>query len=35
MWNKLNSTGARVNIVDLIDAQGNAMGTRVELIIPV
>ena len=35
MMNKLNSTGAKVNIVDLKDEQGNAMGTRVELIIPV
>jgi LytS/YehU family sensor histidine kinase len=34
MMNKLNSTGAQVNIVDLKDAQGNAMGTKVELIIP-
>jgi sensor histidine kinase YesM len=34
MMNKLNSTGAQVNIVDLKDGQGNATGTRVELIIP-
>jgi tetratricopeptide (TPR) repeat protein len=34
MMNKLNSTGAKVNIVDLKDEQGNATGTRVELIIP-
>ena len=34
MMNKLNSTGAHVNIVDLKDEQGNAMGTKVELIIP-
>jgi hypothetical protein len=35
MMNKLNSTGAKVNIVDLKDGQGNATGTRVELIIPI
>jgi tetratricopeptide (TPR) repeat protein len=35
MMNKLNSTGAQVNIIDLKDDQGNAMGTKVELIIPV
>jgi sensor histidine kinase YesM len=34
MMNKLNSTGAQVNVVDLKDELGNAMGTRVELIIP-
>ncbi len=34
MMNRLNSSGAKVNIVDLKDEQGNAMGTRVELIIP-
>jgi len=34
MMNKLNSTGAQVHIVDLKDEQGNALGTRVELIIP-
>ena len=34
MMNKLNSTGAKVNIVDLKDEQGNAKGTRVELTIP-
>jgi Ni,Fe-hydrogenase maturation factor len=34
MMNKLNSTGAKVNIVDLRDNQGNATGTMVELIIP-
>jgi tetratricopeptide (TPR) repeat protein len=34
MLNKLNSTGAKVNIVDLKDNQGNATGTKVELIIP-
>jgi sensor histidine kinase YesM len=34
MMNKLNSTGAQVNIVDLRDAQGNPTGTKVELIIP-
>jgi tetratricopeptide (TPR) repeat protein len=34
MMNKLNSTGAQVNIVDLKDDQGNAVGTKVELIIP-
>jgi hypothetical protein len=32
--NKLNSSGAHVNIIDLKDEQGNASGTRVELIIP-
>jgi hypothetical protein len=32
--NKLNSTGAKVNIVDLKDELGNATGTRVELMIP-
>jgi hypothetical protein len=35
MMNKLNSTGAQVKILDLKDDQGNATGTRVELIIPV
>jgi hypothetical protein len=35
MMNKINSTGAQVQIIDLKDEQGNAMGTRVELIIPV
>jgi hypothetical protein len=35
MMNKLNSTGARVSIVDLKDERGNATGTRVELVIPV
>ena len=34
MMNKLNSSGATVNIVDLKDEQGLAKGTRVELIIP-
>ena len=34
MMNKLNSTGAQVNIFDLHDDQGNATGTRVELVIP-
>ena len=34
MMNRLNSSGAQVNIVDLKDEQGRAMGTRVELIIP-
>jgi hypothetical protein len=34
MMNKLNSTGARVNIVELKDEQGNAKGTRVDLILP-
>jgi hypothetical protein len=34
MMNKLNSTGAQVNIFDLKDDQGNAAGTKVELIIP-
>jgi sensor histidine kinase YesM len=34
MMNKLNSTGAKVEIVDLKDEQGEATGTRVELIIP-
>ena len=35
MMNRLNSSGAQVNIVDLKDEQGNALGTRVELIIPI
>jgi tetratricopeptide (TPR) repeat protein len=34
MMNKLNSSGAQVNIVDLKDEEGKATGTRVELIIP-
>jgi len=34
MMNKLNSTGAQVHIFDLKDELGNAMGTKVELIIP-
>jgi hypothetical protein len=34
MMNKLNSTGAQVHIIDLKDDLGNAMGTRVELMIP-
>jgi LytS/YehU family sensor histidine kinase len=34
MMNRLNSTGARVNIFDLKDENGIAAGTRVELIIP-
>ena len=34
MMNKLNSTGARVHIIDLKDDFGNALGTRVELVIP-
>jgi hypothetical protein len=34
MMNKLNSTGAQVNIYDLKDDEGNAIGTKVELIIP-
>ncbi|MEI7725236.1 MAG: histidine kinase [Bacteroidota bacterium] len=34
MMNKLNSTGAKVEIVDLKDEQGNARGTKVDLIIP-
>ncbi|MEI7725336.1 MAG: ATP-binding protein, partial [Bacteroidota bacterium] len=34
MMNKLNSSGAKVNVVDLKDEQGLANGTRVELIIP-
>ncbi|MEI7725496.1 MAG: histidine kinase [Bacteroidota bacterium] len=34
MMNKLNSTGAQVHIIDLKDEQGNALGTRVELVIP-
>ena len=35
MMNRLNSSGAKVNIMDLKDGQGNATGTKVELIIPV
>ena len=34
MMNNLNATGAQVHFVDLKDELGNAMGTRVELIIP-
>jgi len=34
MMNKLNSSGAKVNIIDLKDEQGNVRGTKVELIIP-
>jgi LytS/YehU family sensor histidine kinase len=34
MMNKLNSTGAHINIIDLKDEQGHATGTKVELIIP-
>jgi LytS/YehU family sensor histidine kinase len=34
LMNKLNSTGAKVNIIDLKDDLGNATGTKVELIIP-
>jgi len=34
MMNKLNSNGAKVNIFDLKDEQGNALGTKVELVIP-
>ena len=34
MMNKLNSTGAQVNIFDLKDDQGNATGTKVEVILP-
>jgi hypothetical protein len=34
MMNKLNSSGAKVNIIDLKDEQGNPTGTKVELIIP-
>jgi sensor histidine kinase YesM len=34
MMNKLNSSGAQVNIIDLKDENGHARGTRVELIIP-
>jgi sensor histidine kinase YesM len=34
MMNKLNSTGAQVNVIDLKDEKGNATGTKVELIIP-
>ena len=35
MMNKLNSSGAKVTVVDLKDEQGIASGTRVELVIPV
>ncbi len=35
MMNKLNSSGATVNIFDLKDEQGYATGTKVELIIPI
>jgi hypothetical protein len=34
MMSKLNSKGAQVNIIDLKDEQGCAIGTKVELIIP-
>jgi sensor histidine kinase YesM len=34
MMNNLNTTWAQVHIIDLKDDQGNALGTRVELIIP-
>ena len=34
MMNKLNSSGAHVNIIDLKDELGHALGTKVELIIP-
>ena len=34
MMNNLNATGAQVHFVDLKDELGNAMGTRVDLIIP-
>jgi hypothetical protein len=34
MMNNLNSTGAKVNVTDLKDAAGRALGTKVELIIP-
>jgi len=34
MMNRLNSTGAQLHIFDLKDDQGNATGTKVELIIP-
>jgi len=35
MKNNLNSTGAQVHIFDLKDESGNAIGTKVELVIPV
>jgi sensor histidine kinase YesM len=35
MMNRLNSSGAQVHIIDLKDEQGNATGTRVDLVIPV
>jgi LytS/YehU family sensor histidine kinase len=35
MMNKLNSSGAKVSILDLKDAGGMATGTRVELVIPI
>jgi tetratricopeptide (TPR) repeat protein len=35
MINKLNTSGAQVQIIDLMDEQGQARGTRVELVIPV
>ena len=34
MMNKLYSTGTRMNIIDMKDDEGNATGTRVDLIIP-
>lgn len=35
MMNKLNITGARVDVTDLKDSRGNATGTQVMLLIPV
>jgi sensor histidine kinase YesM len=35
IMNKLNSTGARINVIDLKNSEGHATGTKVELIIPV
>jgi len=34
MMNKLNSPGADMNIIDLKDEKGQALGTRVDLVIP-
>jgi len=35
MMNKMNSTGAHVEIIDLHDAHGNSSGTKVKLVIPI
>jgi len=35
MMNKLNTTGAQVQVIDLKDEHGLSMGTRVDLVIPI